>query len=451
MAGLYGSFDVAVAGAGVTGVIAAVSAARAGARTLVVEGTGFIGGNVTAGRLTKPTGVVEAGIFHELMARTAALGGADIATRTTEWGAFTGVFDPETMLRAMIEMLEEAAVEVLLHATITGTVADDAVRGLELHVKSGRTLVLAKALVDASGDGDVAAFAGARFAVGRPSDDKTQPISCYVRMLGADTPALARYIAENRNEFTSVVLPEEPGATPEHYVFRLLASGFGSLIEAGRAAGAWTLPKNYLTIKTGLLPGELNLNITRVQGDALDERTLSRAEIEIRKQAYEAVDFVRRYIPGCGNAVLLDIAPKIGVRETRRIVGDYVLTGEDVGDGRRFADSIGLAKAPIDIHEPGGEGGGIARMAEAYDVPYRCLLPAGIEGLLIAGRCISVDAIAFGSTRNIPVCAITGEAAGVAAALAAAKGTTPRDLGPEPVQRELRRRGLPFGELVEAA
>ena len=202
-------------------------------------------------------------------------------------------------------------------------------------MKSGRKLILAKAIVDASGDGDVAAFAGAGFAVGRPADDKTQPISAYVRMLGADTPALARYVADNPAEFTSTMLPEEPGSTPERCVFRLhfrlrqpdREGPRGRRLDAG---------EDYLTIKTGLLPGELNLNITRVQGDGLDERTLSRAEIELRKQAYEAVDFVRRYIPGCEKAVLMDVAPKIGVRETRRIVGDYVLTGEDVGGGRRL-------------------------------------------------------------------------------------------------------------------
>lgn len=445
MLGLFGRYDVLVAGAGVTGVTAAIAAAREGAQVLLVEGTGFVGGNVTAGRLTKPTGTIESGVFREMLERAAAMGGADTSVRATGWGVYTGMFDPEVMLRVMLAMLEEAKVEVLLHAHVTDVVADERVRGVEVLVKSGRKIILAGATVDASGDGDVAALAGADFFLGRPGDGSVQPMSCYVRMINVDTPALARYIREHPEDFTATVLPPEPSDDSRDYVFTLLATGFRSCVQAARAAGDWTLPKSYVTIKTGMLPGEVNLNITRFHGHALDERVLSRAEIELRKQAYEAVDALKKHLPGFADAALLDVAPKLGVRETRRIKGDYVLSAEDVKTGRRFPDSIGLVQSPIDIHEPGGEGGAIEGIATAYSVPYRCLLPKGVEGLLVAGRCISVDEVAFGATRNVPTCVLTGEAAGIAAALAARDDVTPRQLDVGRVQAALRGRAIPLG------
>jgi len=442
MLDLFGHYDVAVVGAGVTGVTAAISAGREGARTLLVEGTGFVGGNVTAGRLTKPTGDIDTGIFWELMSRAADFGGADVSVQHAGWGEYRGIFDPETMLRVMLELLESAGVEILLHAQVTDVIGGARVNGVEVLVKSGRKIILADALIDASGDGDLAALSGASFSLGDPESGHVQPMSCYLRLLNVETPVLARYIRENPQEFKSVVLPPVPSDNREDYVFRLLASGFTSLIEKARADGKWAFPKNYLTVKTGLLPGEINLNITRFQGNGLDERVLSRAEVELRRQAYEAVDFCKRYLPGFESSALLDVAPKLGVRETRRITGDYVLTGDDVKSGRRFEDSVGFARAPIDVHERGGQGGGIVGVEGGYGVPYRCLLPADVEGLLVAGRCISVDEIAFGSTRNIPTCVLTGEAAGIAAALAARAKTTPRALGAGPVQDVLRRRGI---------
>lgn len=442
MLGLFGTYDVVVAGAGVTGVTAAISAGRAGARTLLVEGTGFIGGNVTAGRLTKPTGTVDRGIFWEMMSRASDLGGADVSVQDAGWGEYRGIFDPEVLLRVMLQMLDEANVEVLLHAQVTDVIGPSPAKGIEVLVKSGRKIILAGAIVDASGDGDVAALAGADFALGNIDSGHVQPMSCYLRMINVETPVLARYIQDNPDEFTSVVLPPSGGDNREDYTFRLLASGFISLIKEGRAEGKWTFPKNYLTVKTGLLPGEINLNITRFQGDALDERVLSRAEIELRKQAYDAVDFCKSYLPGFEHAALLDVAPKLGVRETRRIIGDYVLSGEDVKGGRSFPDSIGYARAPIDVHEAGGEGGGIIGVESGYDVPYASLLPKDVEGILVAGRCMSVDEIAFGSTRNIPVCVLTGEAAGIAAAIAVQSKSTPRSVDISKIQSVLHQRGV---------
>ncbi len=441
----FGKYDVIVAGGGIAGVISAVAAAREGARTLLLEAGNFLGGIVTAGRLSKPTGLVNCGIFWEMLQRAADLGGADPRTRETSWGPYTGIFDPEIMERVMLEALEANKVEILLRAQVTGVVAETRVNGVEITVKTGRKLVLAGAIVDATGDGDVAALAGAPFALGRPSDGMTQPITSYIRLINVDTPRLARYMRENAADFSDLLLPEKAGDSPEDFVLGFFATGFQDLIRKARQDGQWKVPKDSVTVKGGMVPGEVNINATRFQGIGLDERVLSQAELELRKQAYNVLDFFRRYVPGCEKAALLDIAPRMGVRETRRILGDYVLTSDDVKSQRRFPDAIALSCCPIDIHEPGGEGVIMLGVGSGYGIPYRCLLPRGVEGLLTAGRCISVDEIAFASTRNVPACALTGEAAGVAAAMAVRDGSVPRRQDVGALQRALVARGIALG------
>ena len=442
---VYGEYDVIVAGAGISGVVAAISARREGTRTLLVERTGFVGGLVTAGRMTKPTGPVDGGVFGEMLERAAAMGGADTTIREAPWGQYSGIFDPEVLQRVMLDTLSGAGVELLLHAQVTDVTAGDRVRGIEVVVKSGRRLILSKVTVDATGDGDVAALAGASFWVGRLKDGKTQPITTYFRLINVDMPRLAAYVRERPEDFPDVVFPSNSGRTNEDYVFSFFTTGFHGLVKQAKEAGDWLIPKNNITIKTGMLPGELNINATRFQGNALDERTLSEAEVDLRRQAYNAFDFFRKYVPGCEDAALLDIAPMIGVRETRRIQGDYMLTYDEVKSQARFEDAVGLSRCALDIHEPGGEGLVMTTVGKGYGIPYRTLLPKGVEGLLVAGRCISVDEIALGSTRNVPACALTGEAAGTAAALAAKGNTTPRQLKVEDVQAALAKRGITLG------
>ncbi len=445
MLGLFGSYDVVVAGAGVTGVIGSIAAAREGANTLLVEGSGVIGGLITGGRMSKPTGPVEGGIYREMIDRAEAMGGADSSTRVSYWGPYTSIFDPEVMQRVILEMLEESGVEVLLHAWIDNALLEGrTVKGAAVHVKSGHKLVLAKATVDATGDGDMAALAGAEFAVGRSSDGLTQPITSYVRVINVDVVRLAQHLREHKDDFTDLVLPDATAAL-EAYAFTLFATGFTKVIERARGEGfSWIIPKNHITIKTGLLPGEININATRFHGNALDERVLSAAEITIRKQAYCVFDFLRQYVPGFEKVLFLDVGSKIGVRETRRILGDYVLIEQDVRSEARFPDSIGVSKCAIDIHEPGGEKGLMVGVGAGYDIPFRCLLPRGLDQILVAGRCISVDHVAHGSTRNTPACALTGQAAGTAAALSAKSGTPVRQFDVSTLQDRLRAAGVPL-------
>jgi hypothetical protein len=444
---LFGDYDVVVVGAGVTGVVAAIRAAREGAKTLLLEGSAVLGGLVTGGRLTKPTGLINGGVFKELLDRCAAYKGADPRPRKSYWGAYTGVFDAEVMQRVIIEAVEDAGLEVLLRAPVVDVIkAGNRVRGLKVQTKSGEKLVLGKVFVDASGDGDVAALAGAEFMFGRKEDHLTQPITSYFRLLNVDIPRVVEDCKAHMDDMWELVVPEEAAKTNEDYAMVFFATGFTKRIEEAKKQGfQWIVPKNHLTMKAALIPGELNINVTRFHGNALDDRTLSRAEIEIRKQAYCAFDFLKGFVKGFENAIFLEVAPKLGIRETRRIKGRYVLTEADVRGEARFEDAIGLCNSPVDVHEPGGEKAIMDSVGTGYGIPFRCLLPEKIEGLFVAGRCISVDEVALGSTRNVPGCAMTGEAAGIAAAYCAKSGIDTFEVPVKTVQQKLRAEGVDLG------
>jgi Dehydrogenases (flavoproteins) len=417
---LFGNYDVVVAGAGISGVVAAIRAARMGASTLLVEASGVIGGLATGGRLTKPSGLINGGIFRELLARCEAQDAADPIVRESFWGQFTGSFDSEVMQRAIIEAIDTANVEVLFHAQIVGATTDSGrVRSIEIQTKTGRLQINAKVFVDATGDGDLAAQAGANVMMGHGQDGTLQPMSAYFRVLNVDLKALAADCRSHREDLSELILPELGEDKNEDYVMVFLATGFAKRIARARAEGFnWIIPRENLTLKAGFIPGELNVNVTRFSGNALDVRVRSRAELEIRKQAYNAFDFLKRYVAGFERSILLEIA-RLGVRETRRIQGQYVLREGDVRSEARFQDAIGLCNAPISYHNPQTNKPVMESVGAGYGIPFRCLLPKGLSALLVAGRCISADEIAFASTRNVPACAITGEAAGVAAAIAA--------------------------------
>jgi hypothetical protein len=444
---LFGSYDVVVTGAGSSGIVAAIRAAREGAKTLLLEGTGFLGGLITGGRLTKPTGLINSAIFHEMLDRCVGYRGADGRVRESYWGKYTGTFDAEVMQRVIIEMVEEAGVEVLLRASVVETVMKDgALHGLIIRTKSGESLVLAKSFVDASGDGDVAALAGAEFMLGRDGDGLTQPITSYFRVLNVNVPALIADCNAHRDDMWEVVYPKEAGDRNEDYAMAVLLTGFQQRIKDKVAEGFdWIIPKDHITMKTGLIPGEISVNVTRFQGNGLDDRDLSRAEIEIRKQAYCAFDFLQRYVRGFEDAIFLEVAPKLGIRETRRVTGQYVLTEQDVRGNRRFDDAIGLCNSPVDVHEPGGSRAIMDHVGIGYGIPYRTMIPLSVDNLIMAGRCISVDAVAFGSTRNVPACTMTGEAAAIAAAFAARRGVAVSAVPVGDVQARLKELGVWLG------
>ena len=418
------AYDVVVAGAGSAGATAAIAAARAGARTLLVERLGFLGGISTAvldtfyafftpGR--RPRKVVS-GIFDEVVA---ALRAEDAAfERPNTYGAGTGItYDPETLKRVWEELVLAAGADVLLHAFVHGVERDgERVTGLRLWTKGGERLVGARCLVDATGDADLVHLAGGPYENAARAG-AVQSLSTVFRLANVD---VAR--AE---------------AVPKEALWERMRSA--------AASGRYALPRLEGSIHRTTQEGVMTALLTRVRDvDATDPEALTRAEIEGRRQCCEYVRFLRDGVPGYERAVLVSTSPAIGVRESRRVLGDYVLTADDVLGARRFDDQVARCGAPIEEHHAGSDTRWVyLEEGLAYGIPYRSLLPRGVEGLLVAGRCFSATHDAHASARSMATCMAMGQAAGTAAALAAA--TVPRDLGPEHLRARLAADGADVG------
>jgi hypothetical protein len=416
--------DVLVVGGGSAGIAASVAAARAGAKTMLIERYGFLGGTSTAALVgpmmtsfsTDGRARIVGGIFREIVQNMVALGGAvDPATidRVNEYGGYikhghTHVtpFHPEALKLAAQEMVLDAGVDLLLHTTFVETLTGDRrATGVVITNKAGLGAVRAPVVVDTSADGDVAASAGAAFMKGRPEDGKMQPATMFFRVGNVDDAAIAAWAREH----------------PDQRLFE-------SVVQAAKARGDFILPREYLNFYREPEPGVWRVNVTRVLGvDGTDPQSLTHGEMEGRRQVWWLMNFMREYCQGFERAQLLDVGTQLGVRETRRVIGEYVLTGEDCLEGRRFPDAIARGSYLIDIHDPTGTRTQLTQIqAPFYDIPYRCLVPKDTDGLLVGGRCISVDHLAFGTTRVIPQCYATGQAAGIAAATAVREGRAPR-------------------------
>ncbi len=440
--------DVLVVGGGIAGVMAAVAAGRTGARTLLVERFGSLGGTGTSAmmNLFYVPYAASRGLVRELFDRLIARGGAIP-------GEFV-VYDPELYKVTALDMLAEAGVQVLLHTLVSDAIMDgDRLRGIVVENKSGRQAVLARVTVDASGDGDVAARAGAPYIKGRERDGKMRPMTLIFRMGGVDAARLVEYVRAHPEDFSPD--PLQCMLDLEHHMIRVF--GFFKLVEEAKARGElW--PDCYYFRVESVLPdrGVLTVNATRVYGvDGTRADDLSRAEIETRRQMLQLAAFARKYVPGFERSFILDSASTIGVRETRRIRGEYVMTEDDILAGRQYDDVVGVDANQQNPrqqggHPPDGKEGGpqdlearsmIARMF-VYEIPYRVLVPQAVDGLLVAGRCLSVDHHADVYTRNQGTAMASGVAAGVAAALAARTGVEPRRVDVAGVQGALRRLGV---------
>jgi len=405
--------DVVVAGGGTAGVAAAVAAARNGADTILIERYGFLGGTMTAG-LVNPFMTFHAGkeqiikgIFQEIIDRLKDMDGYDEKTKA---------FDNEVMKIVLDQMIKETGVKLLLHTYIADALVTkgNAIRGVEAYNKSGRQVVLGKVIIDATGDGDVAVMAGAPYEKGREEDGLTQPMTLNFRMGGVDVERMPSREKINK------------------------------LFEEAKAKGEIKIPRENVLYFLTTRKGEIHFNTTRiVKVDGTKADDLTYAEIEGRRQMVELIKFLKEKVSGFENAYLMMSAVQVGVRETRRIIGEYVLTGEDIVKARKFSDVIARGSYPIDIHSPTGEGTIIKRLppGESYDIPYRCIVPKKVENLLIAGRCISCTHEAQAAIRVIPIVVAIGQAAGTAAALAAKLHVSPRKMDVSLLQETLKKQG----------
>lgn len=414
------SYDVAVLGGGPAGIAAAISAARNGTRTILIERYGFLGGMSTIA-LVYPwmtfhsaTGEqVIQGIAQEIVDRLIALQASPGHLRDTVGFVHTLTpYNPEVYKTLAHDMLQQAGVDVLLHATATDVITDgNRITNVRLHHKSGTTHLEAKVFIDATGDGDIAYMAGAPWEQGN-KDHKVQPMTMKFRMRGVDLEKVKHYIQQHPSEFYGKSLISELDHLPLTGVM-----GFFSQWKAANLP----IPRDGILFFTGPHADEVLVNVSRISGlDPTNIEDLTKAEIEGRKQVLLLETFFRDYIPGFDQASVSSVGTQVGVRETRRIIGHYVLNGEDVLDGRRFDDVIARSGYPIDIHNPEGRGvtANFIREGGAYDIPYRSIVPLHITNLLLAGRCISTTHEAQATTRLTPSCMAIGQAAGTAAALA---------------------------------
>ena len=403
------AYDLIVVGGGISGVAAAVSAAREGRSVLLLESFGALGGAMT-NSLVYPFMkhrmrhddrlALSAGIFSEMKKRHAAYGDAS-------WETYKFVFD---------DMVTEAGVEVLFHATVFAVSCHGRrVRSLQVATRAGVLEVQADYFIDASGDGVLIALSGCDLQVGRESDGYCQPMTTCFRASGVDTD---RFFAEE--------------------------DALQSKYREYREQNKLTNPRENILCFRGPGHGVVHFNTTRVvKHDPTDPFAVSRAEILARRQITELWDFLKEHSTALSHASLSSVANHIGIRESRKLKGVHILTADEIKACTRFEDSIALGNYDIDIHNPLGTGTYIYSFHEDeyYSIPYRSLLPKEYDNLLVAGRCLSADHEAHSSVRIMPICACLGEAAGIAVAMAHREQTAVQDVAVGALQECLRQKG----------
>jgi len=479
--------DVVVVGGGTAGFLAAVASARTGAHTILVEYLPFLGGGHSGGGCI----VGGTGFYHTYLGerREQFREGKELLVRGLPYeymnrliaaGAAHGDLDnPPEFIANDVEltevvaeqMVEEAGTDTWLMTQFVDAVMNDGrLEGLLVSRGSGLCLIRTQVAVDASGDGELAHRGGASHEFGRATDHVPQPSTMFFDIAGVDLRKLLDHLKANPDHLMSDLWTRkrmDPSTTARHLARAEEALDSGGRVflrvncgyEEAVAKGEIPVPPGGdrpVTVLGGVsnsvwrsgrwMQDITTHNIDMAFGlDATDRDQLDDALVQVRRFILKIVDYYRKYVPGYENAVLLRFAPLLGVRESRRIVGDYTITEQDVLRGARFKDAIGRCGAYIDVHgeevgmpvdfrEVGGERGW-------FHIPYRALLPRGVDGVLLAGRLISSDHIAQGSIRNQVPCWTTGHAAGTAAALAARAGVSPRELGAEIVQATLGEQG----------
>lgn len=441
-------YDIVIVGGGPAGINAAIAAGRKKKKVLLVERHGFLGGMSTIASVypwmtfhTENGVQVIKGIAEEIVQRLKERKASPGHLRDTCGFVYSVTpYDPEVYKVLAVEMLEEVGVELLVHSFVDAVkVENNLIQYIELSTKSGRIKVYADMFIDTSGDGDVAYLSGAPTLKGREEDEKTQPLTMKFRMRGVNLTKVKKEMLRNPENFFR--------KTPFAELEELPLTAVQGFYTEWKAANL-PINRDQVLFFAGPAEDEVLVNMTRVQDlDATKIEDLTKAEYEGRKQVLMIADFLKNSIPGFEKASVSSTGTQIGVRESRRIDGEYVLTKEDVTIGKKFADCIAKSGYPIDIHAPSGKGMEIAWIKGdgAFDIPYRSLLPKKIDNLLVAGRCMSASHEALATTRLTPSAMATGQAAGTAAALALATETFPRKID----INELRRQLLEDGVVVE--
>lgn len=455
-------YDVVVCGGGTAGIIAAIGAAKMGAKTLIVEKQHILGGELISGIpvLGWKNAIGEqivGGIPEDLFEKHKRLGG--FAECIFDWRlTWHYLFDPEILKIAIMDMLKEFGVELLIGSHIFDVVTEDnVIKGVLVIGGNGVEIFEGKIIIDSTGDGIIAKKSGAPYVhAGNEGKGEIQPISLVFRISNIDFSQLLEFIKNNPEE---LILAESPiikisREACAHEIYKkgiplLIVSAEGPLLKEAIKSG-----EMYLTMGIGIFPisikrKEVSLNTTRVANlDPLDFSKISSAIPELFTQMKTCHTFLEKKIPGFKNTTISGITNKIGIRESGRIQGEYVLDEKDVLEGRRFSDVIAKGSQHIDIH-----GSGTSQIRKpilsggSYDIPYRCLIPKKIENLFVVGRCASGTREGLASFRVMGTAMAMGQTAGIAAALCINNSVFPRDLSYYKLRTELDAQGAILDEV----
>ena len=408
--------DVLVLGSGPAGFAAAYQAAKNGAKVVLVEQCGDIGGISTAGLMSHWTGSCGSPLYHEILRRSAERNEGEYK------GKITPRIDPEKLKTLYLEMLSEVGCKIMLYTFAVDAICDgNKVLGATVVNKSGMTDIYARTVIDATGDGDIAAKAGAEFVLGRESDNKMQPATLMFKVAGVDY-SRAAFIPSFETTYDTEK-GELQALAKKHIPY----------------------PAGHILTYATTLPGVVTCNMTNVTDvDGTNADDLTKATVTCRKQMEAIVKYLREFVPGYENCFVISSASLIGIRETRHFKGKYTITEQDILEAKVFDDYVVKdAYFNFDVHNITGSGldkTGVQKHFNqecGYTIPYRCLLPEAKENLLLCGRNISGTHMAHSNFRAMPICVGTGAAAGAAAAIAAETGSALCKIDPAKIREQL--------------
>ena len=418
---LRNSYDIVVAGAGIAGIAAAVKAASMGASVLLIEHYPFLGGMSSAGMVSpfmksQTAGIdLVKGVFHQLEAGMVKMGGM-IDNGFYAW-AFRATAN---------SLLQEAGADIAFSSDVVEVaVRDKTIESITIAGRTGLQTIFARQFIDTTGDAQLIALGDFPWLKGDEKTGKLQAMTLFFRMGGIDVKRTAEYSKENPSDFLPWM--------DFNFNFEKIISiaGYKGLIKKAQAEGRLPEEIEYVFFTTMASTGEGSFNTTNILGvDASSSENLSKAERIGHKQVTMVVDFLQNEVPGFENAFLIDTAPQVGVRETRRAQADYMVTGQDILSGARFGDVVARGCYGIDIHGQKGEKSRMDELEEGqwYEIPLRSLLVKDAENLMVAGRCIGATREGHAALRIMPTSAATGEACGATAALAVKTGQTIRQV-----------------------